>query len=81
MLDSLFRFQDAATACCDLANQLLTTVLDGYGRRWMLRTADTTEGQLSRTDLDPPGTELAVSDLRTAAKYSNARYRAGRPGA
>lgn len=39
MLDSLFRFQDAATACGDLANQLLTTVLDGYGRRWMLRTA------------------------------------------
>lgn len=31
MLDSLFRFQDAATACGDLANQLLTTVLDGYG--------------------------------------------------
>ena len=44
LLDSLFRFQDAATACSDLANQLLTTVLDGYGRRWMLRTADTTEG-------------------------------------
>jgi hypothetical protein len=37
MLDSLFRFQDAATACGDLANQLLTTVLDGYGRRWMLK--------------------------------------------
>lgn len=55
MLDSLFRFQKAATACGDLANQLLTTVLDGYGRRWLFRTADTTEGQLSRTDLDPPG--------------------------
>jgi hypothetical protein len=39
----------------DLANELLTTVLDGYGWRWTLTTAATSEGEVRRTALDPSG--------------------------
>jgi hypothetical protein len=39
----------------DLANELLTTVLDRYGWRWTLGTADTSKHQLRRTTVDPPG--------------------------
>lgn len=39
MVDSLFSFQDAATDYGDPANELLTTVLDGCGSRWTLKTA------------------------------------------
>jgi hypothetical protein len=55
MVDSLFSFQDAATDYGDLANELLTTVLDGCGSRWTLKTAHTSDDEVRRTTLDPPG--------------------------
>jgi hypothetical protein len=55
MVDSLFSFQDAATNYGDLANELLTTVLDGCGSRWTLKTAHTSDDEVRRTALDPPG--------------------------
>jgi hypothetical protein len=55
MVDSLFSFQDAATDYGDLANELLTTVLDGCGSRWTLKTAHTSDDEVRRTALDPPG--------------------------
>ena len=55
MVDSLFSFQDAATDYGDLANELLTTVLDGCGSRWTLTTAHTSDDEVRRTALDPPG--------------------------
>ena len=55
MVDSLFSFQDAAMDYGDLANELLTTVLDGCGSRWTLKTAHTSDDEVRRTALDPPG--------------------------
>src|SRR5215469_18857139 len=55
MVDSLFSFQDAATDYGDLANELLTTVLDGCGSRWTLKTAHTSDDEVRRSALDPPG--------------------------
>jgi len=55
MVDSLFSFQDAATDYGDLANELLTTVLDGCGSRWTLKTAHTSDDEVRRTALDPAG--------------------------
>jgi hypothetical protein len=55
MVDSLFSFQDAATDYGDLANELLTTVLDGCGSRWTIKTAHTSDDEVRRTALDPPG--------------------------
>ena len=85
MVDSLFSFQDAATDYGDLANELLTTVLDGCGSRWTLKTAHTSDDEVRRTALDPPGsakppenrklrlhTFTCQADGCTARRYSNA---------
>ena len=55
VVDSLFSSQDAATDYGDLANELLTTVLDGCGSRWTLKTAHTSDDEVRRTALDPAG--------------------------
>jgi hypothetical protein len=55
MVDSLFSFQDAATDYGDLANESLTTVMDGCGSQWTLKTAHTSDDEVRRTVLDPPG--------------------------
>src|SRR5215469_5350986 len=73
MVDSLFSFQDAATDYGDLANELLTTVLDGCGSRWTLKTAHTSDDEVRRTALDPPESakppvrKLIRRDWRAAA--------------
>jgi hypothetical protein len=94
MVDSLFRFQDAATDYGDLANELLTTVLDGCGSRWTLKTAHTSDDEVRRTALDPPGSAkppekrkaggsippLTTSDLRQCAMCLLTRQPKARDG-
>jgi hypothetical protein len=75
MVDSLFSFQDAATDYGDLANELLTTVLDGCGSRWTLKTAHTSDDEVRHTALDPPGS--AKPPQRRTADCSGAVSTAG----
>jgi hypothetical protein len=68
MVDSLFRFKDAETDYGDLANESLTTVMDGCGSRWALKTAHTSDDEVRPIALNPAGSAKPPESGRSAVR-------------